>query len=108
MMPETGKIMQRAQYALPGQKNGLEAKASKSFQRVKKPSRQAILPQKHPGFRVIARPQRGRGNLKVKGMASRGEVREYETSRNAYCKKYEIRRFIPLNHISFRDDKSHR
>ena len=25
-------------------------------------------------FRVIARPQRGRGNLKVEGMASRGEA----------------------------------
>ena len=27
-------------------------------------------------FCVIARPQRGRGNLKAKGMASRGEARE--------------------------------
>ena len=53
-------------------------KASKSFQRVKKPSRQAILPQKHPNFRVIARPQRGRGNLKGEGMASRGEARDYK------------------------------
>ena len=27
-------------------------------------------------FCVIARPQRGRGNLKAKGMVSRGEARE--------------------------------
>ena len=50
----------------------------------KKPSRQAILPQKHPDFRVIARPQRGRGNLKVKGIASRGEAREHVAKRNTY------------------------
>ena len=30
-------------------------------------------------FLVIARPHRGRGNLKAKGMASRNEVREHET-----------------------------
>jgi hypothetical protein len=39
-------------------------------------------------FCVIARPQRGRGNLKVKGMASRGEAREYKTKRNLYHKKH--------------------
>ena len=37
-------------------------------------------------FRVIARPQRGRGNLKVKGMASRNEAREQVAKRNTYKK----------------------
>ena len=31
-------------------------------------------------FCVIARPQRGRGNLKVEGMASRGEAREHRST----------------------------
>ena len=31
-------------------------------------------------FCVIARPQRGRGNLKAKGMASRNEARQQETT----------------------------
>ena len=35
-------------------------------------------------FRVIARPQRGRGNLKAEGMASRSEAREHEAKRNTY------------------------
>ena len=35
-------------------------------------------------FRVIARPQRGRGNLKVNSMASRGEAREHVAKRNTY------------------------
>ena len=35
-------------------------------------------------FRVIARPQRGRGNLKVEGMESRGEAREHEARRNTH------------------------
>ena len=43
---------------------------------------------KHPNFRVIARPQRGRGNLKVEGMASRGEAREHEARRNSYHKNH--------------------
>ena len=30
-------------------------------------------------FRVIARPQRGRGNLKAEGMASRNEARDHKT-----------------------------
>jgi hypothetical protein len=34
-----------------------------------------VFKQKRPDFRVIARPQRSRGNLKVKGTASRGEAR---------------------------------
>ena len=38
-------------------------------------------------FRVIARPQRGRGNLKVKGMVSRGEAREYKARGKPYYKK---------------------
>ena len=41
---------------------------------------------KTPQFCVIARPQRGRGNLKVEGMASQSEAREYETKRNTYKK----------------------
>ena len=39
-------------------------------------------------FRVIARPQCGRGNLKVKGMASRNEAREWETRQKPYHKKH--------------------
>ena len=35
-------------------------------------------------FRVIARPQRGRGNLKVISMASRGEARKHEARRNTH------------------------
>ena len=46
---------------------------------------------------VIARPQRGRGNLKVQGMASRNEAREYEARGKPYPKKHGIRRFIPLS-----------
>ena len=38
-------------------------------------------------FCVIARPQRGRGNLKVEGMASRGEAREHEARGKPYHKK---------------------
>ena len=91
-----------------------------ALQCVKKPSRQAILPQNRPDFRVIARPQRGRGNLKAEGMASHGEAREYVAKRNPYHKKQEIccivsrplfiprLCFVPRNHISFRDDKSFR
>ena len=33
-------------------------------------------------FCVIARPQRGRGNLKAEGMASRSEAREHETTKS--------------------------
>ena len=39
-------------------------------------------------FCVIARPQRGRGNLKAEGMASRSEAREHETRKNPYHKKH--------------------
>ena len=43
---------------------------------------------------VIARPQRGRGNLKVKGMASRNEAREHEVRGNPYREKHDLlRRF---------------
>ena len=41
---------------------------------------------KHPNFRVIARPQRGRGNLKAEGMESRGEAREHEAKGKPYHK----------------------
>ena len=67
----------------------------------KKPSRQAILPPKHTGLRVIARPQSGRGNLKAEGMASHGETWEHETKGNPYHKKQEIRCFVPLPLSSF-------
>ena len=40
-------------------------------------------------FCVIARPQCGRGNLKVGGMASRSEAREHETRRNSYHKNMD-------------------
>ncbi len=68
-----------------------------------KPSRQAILPQNRPDFRVIARPQRGRGNLKAEGMASHGEAREYEAKGNSYHKKHGNRCVVllPLS-FSFR------
>ena len=71
-------------------------------------------------FCVIARPQRGRGNLKVWGMASRGEAREYVARGKPYHKNMDsLRRFasslfiprfcfVPSYHISLRDDKSHR
>ena len=52
-------------------------------------------------FRVIARPQSGRGNLKAEGMASRNEAREYETRRNSYHKKQEICCIVPLPRSSF-------
>ena len=67
---------------------------------------------------VIARPQRGRGNLKVKGMASRNEAREWETRQKPYHKKHGYTAsfcflslylwfcFVTRNHSSFRDDKS--
>ena len=41
---------------------------------------------KHPNFRVIARPQRGRGNLKAEGMASHGEAWEHEAKGKPYHK----------------------
>ena len=44
--------------------------------------------QKRSKFGVIARPQRGRGNLKAEGMASRNEAREHEAKRNPYHKKH--------------------
>ena len=45
---------------------------------------------------VIVRPQRGRGNLKVEGRASRGEAQEWEPRRQPYHKKHEIRCFVSL------------
>ena len=39
-------------------------------------------------FVSLPRPQRGRGNLKVEGMASRGEAREHVAKRNTYNKKH--------------------
>ena len=71
-------------------------------QRVKKPSRQAILPQKRPNFRVIARPHRGRGNLKVIGMASRGEAREHEAKENPYHKNMGIAASFRFLSLSFK------
>ncbi len=91
-----------------------------ALQCVKKPSRQAILPQNRPNFRVIARPQRGRGNLEGEGMASRGEAREHETRGKPYHKRHGFTAsfcflalylwfcFVPRNHISLRNDKSFR
>ena len=57
---------------------------------------------------VIARPQRGRGNLKVQGMASRNEAREYEARGKPYPKKHGIRRFIPLSLSLFQGPVSFR
>ena len=54
-----------------------------------------------PNFRVIARPQSGRGNLKAEGMASRGEAREYVAKRNTYNKKHGNRSVVPLPLSSF-------
>ena len=52
------------------------------------------FPQKTSQICVIARPQRGRGNLKAEGMASRSEAREHVAKRNTYNKKHEIRRLF--------------
>ena len=43
-----------------------------------------------PAIFVSLRGAQRRGNLKAKGMASRGEARERETKRNPYHKKQEI------------------
>ena len=72
-----------------------------ALQCVKKPSRQAILPQNRPNFRVIARPQRGRGNLKAEGMASHGEAWEHGAKGKPYHKKHGIRCVVLLPLSSF-------
>ena len=56
---------------------------------------------KHPDFRVIARPQRGRGNLKAEGMASHGEAREHVAKEKPYHKKHGIRCVVLLPLSSF-------
>ena len=56
---------------------------------------------KHPDFHVIARPQRGRGNLKAEGMASHGEAWEHEAKGKPYHKKHGIRCVVLLPLSSF-------
>ena len=54
----------------------------------------SVFQTKTPQFCVIARPQRGRGNLKAEGKASRGEARECETKKEALSQKMDsLRRF---------------
>ena len=48
-------------------------------------------------FCVIARPHRGRGNLKVEGMASRGEAREHE-AREHEAREHEAREHEAREH----------
>ena len=43
--------------------------------------RKRPYPPKTSQFCVIARPQRGRGNLEAEGMASRSEAREHEAKK---------------------------
>ena len=62
----------------------------------KKPSRQAFLPQNRPGFRVIARPQRGRGNLKVEGMGIPWRSTGARSKRESLSQKTWIHCFILL------------
>ena len=72
-----------------------------SLQRVKILAKQAVFTPKASQFRVIARPQRGRGNLKVEGMASRTEARESVAKRNPYRKKHGNRCVVLLPLSSF-------
>ena len=83
--------MRIAKKGSAGQSPALPFSVSKSLQS------KLFLPQKRPDFRVIARPQRGRGNLKVEGMASRTEAREHVAKRNPYRKKH---RFAALFRVS--------
>ena len=61
----------------------------------------SFFTQKHPDFRVIARPQSGRGNLKAEGMASHGEAWEHEAKGKPYHKKHGNRCVVPLPLSSF-------
>ena len=63
----------------------------------KKPLTQAFLPQNRPNFRVIARPQRGRGNLKVEGMGIPWRSTGARSKRESLSQKHGIRRFISLS-----------
>ena len=69
---------------------------------------------------VSLRGAQRRGNLKVRGTASRGEAREWETKRNPYHKNMDSQRrsafplftprfcFVPPYHSSLRDGESFR
>ena len=87
--------MRIAKKGSAGQSPALPFSVSKSLQS------KLFLPQKRPDFRVIARPQRGRGNLKVEGMASRTEAREHVAKRNPYHKKHGNRCVVLLPLSSF-------
>ena len=60
-----------------------------------------------PNFVSLRGAQR-RGNLKVEGMASRGEAREHEAKRNPYRKKHGIRCFVLRLHSLFQGSVSFR
>ena len=71
------------------------------------PAKTVRFQTKTPRFGVIARPQRGRGNLKAEGMASRGEAREHEARGKPYHKKW-ICRVVPLSLSFFQGSVSFR
>ena len=59
-------------------------------------------------FFVSLRGAQRRGNLKVKGMASRVEAREHEAKRNSYHKKHGIRCIVLLPRSLFQGSVSFR
>ena len=72
--------------------------------RAKRPHKRktSVFQIKPSRFRVIARPQRGRGNLKVEGVASRDEAREWEARRQPYRKNMRFAasfRFLFLHYF---------
>ena len=66
-------------------KNNAEQHRAKNNRKKRKTS---VFQTKPLQFRVIARPQRGRGNLKAEGMASRDEAREHKARGNPYREKH--------------------
>ena len=89
--PNTGALLFRVSKKARGQLlrpvlNGAALTAAKS---IKILAKQAIFTLKTFQFCVIARPHRGRGNLKAEGMESRNDTREHNAGRdmcNAQCK----------------------
>ena len=59
-----------------------------------------------PSIFVSLRGAQRRGNLKVKGMASRVEAQEHEAKRNPYHKKHGIRCIVLLPRSLFQDSVS--
>ena len=80
------KTFERRCGAIPRKKQPQKTTAKNN----RKKWKTSVFQIKTPRFCVIARPQRGRGNLKAEGMASRGEAREHEARGNPYHKKQEV------------------